>query len=369
MDSDFNRPREERIDRIRDEARTQADSEERSHSDKRRKRGDQPQPYSAKTVGYNNQPVLKPPVWTWEIPVYFFVGGIAGMAGLLAFAIWIDVLSADPPVTKADAAPIAMRYEIARTCLWLSVAGAVISPGLLISDLGRPMRFLNMLRVFKWRSAMSVGAWTLVAFTGFSIVAAIGFQSAGNFNELCIPTRIALSGTALSGGVLATYTGVLLGATAIPIWHHHRRTLPVHFGLASMGSAVSILLLYDNYADPWLADGLIRDSLDWLRRLAMSVSIADTILTLFVMLGVRNAVNSAVRSGKLGWSFRVSAILIGPVPIVLWWLEINKLAAVSFLSGALLNRFCWLAAGRESANNPSALFVSQSTHSSNHGNE
>lgn len=364
MDSDSKRVPEERIDQIRDEAKAQAESHEKSERGNRRKHSDRPRPYSADTVGYNNQPILKPPVWTWEIPVYFFVGGIAGMAGLLAFAIWVDVLLTDPPITKGDAAPIAMRYQVARTCLWLSVAGALISPGLLISDLGRPLRFLNMLRVFKWRSAMSVGAWTLVVFTGFSIVASIGFELASNFDELCLATRLSLIGTALSGGVLATYTGVLLGATAIPVWNHHRRTLPLHFGLAGMGSAVSLLLLYDNYADPWLADELIQSSLDWLRMLVISVSAADTVLTISLMVASRNPVDRVLWIGKLGWKFRISTMLLGPVAIVLWLLKVNQLAALSFLCGALLNRFCWIAAGRESANDPSAIFASQSVSSS-----
>ena len=107
------------------------------------------------TAGYYGQPVLKPPVWTWEVPVYFFVGGLAGMAGVLAAAA--RFVGGDP--------------SLAVTALWVAAAGAVVSASLLISDLGRPARFLNMLRVFKRRSPMSVGAWTLASFGGASAVA------------------------------------------------------------------------------------------------------------------------------------------------------------------------------------------------------
>src|SRR5438132_4259413 len=90
---------------------------------------------------------FKPPVWTWEVPLYFFVGGTAGAAALLA------------AVAGWRAQP-----SIAHDARWIAAAGAILSPPLLIADLGRPARFLNMLRVFKLQSPMSVGAWTLVGF-------------------------------------------------------------------------------------------------------------------------------------------------------------------------------------------------------------
>src|SRR5207247_1602545 len=85
-------------------------------------------------VGYYGQPVLKPPVWTWEIPVYFFIGGLAGMAALIA---WIAL--------------IFHHGDLARAAMWVAAIGAVLSPILLTMDLGRPRLFINMLRVFKYR--------------------------------------------------------------------------------------------------------------------------------------------------------------------------------------------------------------------------
>ena len=97
--------------------------------------------------GYYGEAVVRPPVWTWEIPLYFFVGGAAGMAPLFACAgLFLG------------------RPELARAALWITAAGAIISPILLIMDLGRPRLFLNMLRVFKYQSPMSVGAWILSMF-------------------------------------------------------------------------------------------------------------------------------------------------------------------------------------------------------------
>src|SRR5438876_8862743 len=98
--------------------------------------------------GYYGQPVVKPPVWTWQVPLYFFFGGIAGMSAVIA-----------------SGAVIFHHVDLARAAMWLAaIGGAILSPVLLIMDLGRPHLFLNMLRVFKHRSAMSMGAWILSAF-------------------------------------------------------------------------------------------------------------------------------------------------------------------------------------------------------------
>ena len=99
-------------------------------------------------TGYYGIPLLKEPPWTWEIPPYFFVGGAAGSAAVLGLvASWIG----------RDA-------KLARDCRYIAAAGTALSSALLISDLGRPERFLAMLRVFKPQSPMSVGAWTLAVF-------------------------------------------------------------------------------------------------------------------------------------------------------------------------------------------------------------
>src|SRR5207247_2476463 len=82
--------------------------------------------------GYYGQPVVKPPVWTWEIPIYFFVGGLSGMSAVIA-----------------SVALLFHHVDLARTAMWLAAIGVILSPILLIMDLGRPHLFLNMLRVFK----------------------------------------------------------------------------------------------------------------------------------------------------------------------------------------------------------------------------
>ena len=109
-----------------------------------------PFPAASPETGYYGIPLLKRPSWTWEVPLYFFVGGAAGAAA---------VVGAIADYTGAD-------RKLVRDARWIAAAGAVISPALLISDLGRPERFLNMMRVFKPQSPMSVGVWTLLGFSG-----------------------------------------------------------------------------------------------------------------------------------------------------------------------------------------------------------
>src|SRR5881275_1799934 len=118
--------------------------------------GGAPFPMASPETGYYGLPLLKQPSWTWEIPLYFFVGGAAGAAA---------VVGAIADYTGAD-------RRLVRDARWIAAAGAIISPALLIADLGRPSRFLNMLRVFKLQSPMSVGAWTLTAFSSAAAAAA-----------------------------------------------------------------------------------------------------------------------------------------------------------------------------------------------------
>src|SRR5438445_1040970 len=167
-----------------------------------------PFPIASPDTGYYGIPLLKKPAWTWEIPLYFFVGGAAGAAA---------VVGAIASYTGAD-------RRLVRDARWIAAAGSVLSPALLISDLGRPERFLNMLRVFKPQSAMSVGAWTLTVFGTTSAIAALATWERGRparRSRADLRARRPRSqaigdasafAAALSGLVMATYTGVLPGA-------------------------------------------------------------------------------------------------------------------------------------------------------------
>jgi formate-dependent nitrite reductase membrane component NrfD len=168
-------------------------------------------------VGYYGRPVLKRPVWKWFIPAYFFTGGLAAGSSLLAFG-----------------ARLTGRHRLARRARVTSLAAMTASTVFLVEDLGRPERFLNMLRVVRPTSPMSVGSWVLAAYgpaVGLSAVRRNG-------------SPMADAGAAALAPVVATYTGVLLADTAVPAWREARHTLPLLFAsgaAASAGGAALVL--------------------------------------------------------------------------------------------------------------------------------
>lgn len=171
---------------------------------------------------YYGQPVIKPPVWTWEVPAYFFTGGVAGVSSLVALG-----------------AKVAGDEDLARRAAALGAGAAATSPALLISDLGRPARFHHMLRVFRPTSPMNVGSWILSAY----VPAALGTWLLGRR----VPGRAlqpaARSVAAALGAPMATYTSVLVADTAVPVWHDARRELPFVFAGGSLAGAGSLLTL------------------------------------------------------------------------------------------------------------------------------
>jgi formate-dependent nitrite reductase membrane component NrfD len=254
-------------------------------------------------TSYYGLPLLKPPVWTWEVPTYFFVGGAAGAAAVIAAAAQIT-----------DAGE-----KLVRDARWIAAIGANLSTPLLIADLGRPERFLNMLRVFKPQSPMSVGAWTVAVFGGASTGAVLAPWK---------PLRdLSAAVAALSGLGMATYTGVLLGATANPLWKEHVRMLPVHFGASGLGSAVSLLELRGH-----------KDAA--LNMLGLAAAVFET--------GADLAIEAKAVEKKTQL-LHLAGALAGPLPFVLRLFGKRKAAAAATLLGSLITRFAWVEAGKKAA--------------------
>jgi formate-dependent nitrite reductase membrane component NrfD len=165
---------------------------------------------------YYGRPIVKEPVWKPEIPFYFFAGGIAGASSVLH-----------------GIARLSGNHRLAKSALYIGAAADVAPPLLLISDLGRPERFLNMLRVFKVTSPMSVGSWIL-------FVSSDASSTAAALELLGILRPVKWLGELVSfasGPPLATYTGALIANTAIPVWSEARDELPWLFGASAAASA------------------------------------------------------------------------------------------------------------------------------------
>ena len=195
------------------------------------------------TTSYHGQPVIKQPTWTWEIPTYFFTGGMSGASAGVAYL-----------------AGLRGNDVLARRAWTVSLGAIGISPVFLISDLGKPARFLNMLRMFKVTSPMSVGSWILSG-SGAATTLAAANAWTGLFPRTA---RLARPAAALFGLPLSTYTAALVANTAVPVWHEARRTLPFVFGSGAGLSAGAMVAVVTPPADAAPA-----------RRLAVGAALAE----------------------------------------------------------------------------------------------
>jgi formate-dependent nitrite reductase membrane component NrfD len=280
-------------------------------------------------------PVLHPSVWTWEVPVYFWFGGVASGAAFCALA--------------ADLAGDEWTAAVARKV----ALGAVLpAPPLLIADLGRPGRFLNMLRIFKPRSPMNLGAWCLSAFSavGAAAVAAdlVGWR----------PAARALGGAqAVLGSYLGSYTGVLLATTAVPVWARSRLFLgPIFVATATAtGAAATRLTL--------AAAGQAEDHPSHVALAHLEAGAILAELTLSTLNERRlGRAGEALSHGTPRTLFRAAKTLV-VAGLVLPPLARRRgagraaqnAASLAYLAGGLAFRLAWVQAGRASARDDEAV--------------
>ena len=274
--------------------------------------------------GYHGRPILKPHVWKPAIAAYFALGGLAGASSVLAAA-----------------ADLSGNRRLARTAT-LTSAGAIAGcPPLLIYDLGRPERFLNMLRVLKPTSPMSLGTWTLMTASGAQITAA-GCELTGTFPRL---RRVAQLAAAALGPVMATYTGVLVADTAVPAWVEARRELPVLFAAGAAATAGAAAVIAGPAGDTGPA-----------RRLAVAGSIAELAVDR-VMEQRLGALAEPYHEGTAGALNRASKVLTAAGAATLAVAGgrrpgLARLGGMAALAGASCARFAVLEAGRRSAAEP-----------------
>ena len=291
-----------------------------------------PFPQAGPETGYYGIPLLKEPPWTWEIPLYFFVGGAAGAAA---------VIGAIADYTGAD-------RELVRHARWIAAAGSVISPGLLIADLGRPERFLAMLRVFKPQSPMSVGVWTLLGFSTGTAATAFA-QFLGDRYGPSLPVRVlenAGQAASLAFGLpFSNYTGVLIGATAVPVWNRSAGDLPLHFAASGLGAAVGLLEVMGHRKSRAL------------QALGLGAAIFETYEG-FRIEGSMDRALDPLKHGTSGLITRTGGALSGPIPLLLRTASLfaakkrsqslRRMAAVSSIAGSLITRIAWIHAGHVS---------------------
>jgi formate-dependent nitrite reductase membrane component NrfD len=278
-------------------------------------------------------PMMHAAVWTWEVPLYFWFGGIASGSSWVALAC--------EAVGDGESARIARRVTL----------GAVLPCApLLIMDLGRPERFLNMMRIFKPRSPMSMGAWCLGAFStaaGMSVVADLF----GRRRE----AQVLGAATAAAGMYLGSYTGVLLASTAVPVWARSRLFLPPIFvcTAAAKGAAANRLVMAATGVE---AGHPTRTALGTVETAAMGAELA---LSTFneKRLG---RFGDALKEGRAGQLFDAARWLVR-IGLALRFARkrggprVHHLASVMYLLAGLAFRYAWIAAGHNSSNDDRAV--------------
>jgi formate-dependent nitrite reductase membrane component NrfD len=227
---------------------------------------------------YYGRPIIKEPTWTWEIPTYFFTGGLAGASAVLAAS-----------------AKLTGHEKLAKTALYVGAVADLVSPVLLISDLGRPERFHHMLRVVKVTSPMNIGSWVLLASGSASNTAAL-LELLGWLKPVKVAAQVV---STLAGPPLATYTGALVANTAVPVWHEGRHELPWIFGASAAASAGAAASMFVHPRDARPA-----------QRLAVAGVLAEGALmqAMELRLGTVGEVYHRGAAGKLSWAAKGLAV-------------------------------------------------------------
>jgi formate-dependent nitrite reductase membrane component NrfD len=287
---------------------------------------------------YYDRPVIKAPVWKPLIAAYFYVGGAAGAAAALGAA--------------AQTIGGGELRGLVRRCRWISAVGCAVGGALLVEDLGRPSRFLNMLRVIRPSSPMSIGSWVLA---GSGSAAGVSALLSGARGPLGAVGDAAGAAAGALGLPLASYTGVLLNNTVVPVWEQPRRSLAPLFVASGMAAAGSLLDLMP---------GSARE-----RRVARRFGVVGRLAELVLAKAVEREagrvprVAKPLQEGRSGSLWRAAEILtaaslgLSLLPRRLWWAR--PAAGVTGTLGSLLLRFGVFFAGRASANDPRATFALQ----------
>jgi len=295
---------------------------------------------------YYDRPMLKPPVWSIDIPLYYFVGGAAGAALTLGAAIQLVAPSEHQELRRLSA-----------LAHWIGIIGSTTGAAFLIHDLGRPSRFLLMLRVFRPTSPMNLGSWILSGAAPTAIATGLfinrpGFL--GKVGEVCGY----LSG--IFGAALATYTGVLISNTAVPIWQASRRWMPVLFAASGAATAGSVIDMFST-GDAAHAVGRVFGTAGRVAEIAAAFQVERAASEVPKVAEVLRHGGPAIL-WKAATILTVASLTVSLLPSR----SRKKSVAVGIfgVAGSLLMRFAVHHAGDRSARDPRAAFQQQAAASS-----
>ncbi len=257
---------------------------------------------------YFDYPVLKAPIWRWEIVWYFFLGGLA--AGCYVLASIASLFG-----SKEDRVVVRVGH-------YLSLLALLPCPPLLIKDLGRPERFLNMLRIFKIKSPMSLGVWGLMTFSMFSGFAAVSQAASdgllgrwwGTSILAAIPRKVLAVPGIFFGLFLGGYTGLLLAATSIPLWSRSKLMGAIFISSALSTSSALITLVLRLVGAP-------ASTLHKMERMEWSAMLLEIIGLLSFLRGSGRAARSLVGTGPDEHGMTFWRFMFGSGLVLPWLLQ------------------------------------------------
>ncbi|MDT7799061.1 MAG: hypothetical protein QOI78_2494 [Actinomycetota bacterium] len=280
---------------------------------------------------YYGRPILKEPAWKQpDVPLYLFLGGAAGASA-----------------SMAALADLTGRRELARVGRLVASGGSLASVVALIHDLGKPTRFLHMLRVLKPTSPLSVGSWILSPFSGVAAVAAFS-ELTGVFPRI---GRLAGAAAGLLGPAMCTYTAVLLADTATPSWHEAHGTLPVLFAGSAVtsGAGAALMAVPKGESGPVVRAGLAG---------AVAELVAEHHLE--TGLGLASEPYRTGRAGKLLTAAKVLTATGAALSLAARrYRAAGVVAGAAYVASGLCTRFGVYAAGVESTRDPKYVVVPQ----------
>lgn len=291
-------------------------------------------------TSYYGRPVVKPSPWERDIPAYLFLGGLAGGSSLLAAG-----------------AAASNRPALRRHGRITAFAAISLSFAALVHDLGRPARFLHMLRVIKPTSPMSVGTWLLAGYGPLAAIAALGEMAAATgssrlpfraFSSLRAPAGL---GASLLAPAVATYTAVLLTDTATPAWSAARKEMPFVFAgsAAAAAGGLAMVTVPVEQAGP-------------ARRLAIAGALAELGAQQVMATSMGLAAETLTEGSAGSWHRLARAGTVGGAALALAGARSRTAAALAGLAlatGSLATRFAIFEAGQASAKDPKYTVVPQ----------
>ena len=290
---------------------------------------------------YYGRPVVKAAPWEADIPFYLFAGGVAAGSSLLGAG-----------------ADLSRRPALRRNSRIAALAALTASMIALVHDLGRPERFLNMMRVFKPTSPMSVGTWILVAYGpgaalagGAEILRLLPIKWGVVGRLVDFAARPAGLAAALFAPAVGSYTAVLLTDTATPTWHDVHRELPFVFAGSAAAASGGLGILLAPLAESGPA-----------RRFAVTGALVELAVERRMEQGL-GLTGETLHQGKAGQLMRASKVLTaaGATLAVLGGRSrvVSAASGVALLAGSACTRFGVFEAGIASARDPKYTIVPQ----------